>query len=151
MLDTKDNINDLAKIITSEASVGNDAERSSVGFTVLHRMRRNATARVKDVWSGYARNQSPRPWAIRLATTILRNELADTTNGATHFYSPQYMPKEGETTGRADVGGGLEQSGHLKKKNFRPGYAKTFPRVSLPDVNEERFKFWRAPGNGAVR
>ncbi len=109
-LDTKDNINDLATIITSEASVGNDTERSSVAFTVLNRMRRNGGARVKDVGSGYARNQPPRPWAIKLATAILRNELADPTSGATHFYSPQYMPKEGETAGRADVGGGLERA-----------------------------------------
>ena len=138
-------------IITSEASVGNDTERSSVGFTVLNRMGRNGTAQVKDVSSGYARNRPPRPWAIRLATTILRNELADPTNGATHFYSPQYMPKEGEMAGRADVGGGLEQSGNLPKKHYRPGYAKAFSPVTVPHVRERHFRFYRAPGNGHVQ
>jgi len=150
-LDTKDNVNDLARIITSEASVGNDAERSSVGFTVLNRMRRNGTARVKGVSSGFSNNQTPTPDAVSLATKILRNQLADPTSGATHFYSPQFMPKEGETTGRADVGGGLEQSGKLPKKNYRFGYAKAFSPVAVPHVREEHFRFYRAPGNGPVQ
>lgn len=124
-LDTKDNINDLARIINSEASTGNYAERSSVAFTVVNRMRRNATARVKDVSTGYAHSQAATPDAVLLATRILKNQLADPSNGATHFYSPSQMPKEGGNTAGFDISGGLERSGHLKKKNYRPGYAKT--------------------------
>lgn len=135
----------------SEASTRNDAERSSVGFTVLNRMRRNGTARVKDVSSAYSHDQTPAPWAISLATKILKKQLSDPTNGATHFYSPSRMPKEGENTAGFDVGGGLEHSGNLKKKNYRPSYAKTFSAASIPGVREEGFKFWRAPGNGPVR
>ncbi len=149
-LDTRENINELAKIITSEASVGNDIERTSVGFTVLNRMRRNGTIRVEDVSSGYVDNQTPPPWAVSLATSILRNQLADPSNGATHFYSPRRMPKEGEKVRGADTGGGLEQSGKLPKKNYRPAYTKRFSSVKIPNVHEENFSFWRAPGNGTV-
>jgi len=150
-LDTKDNINDLARIIMSEASTGNYAERPSVGFTVLNRMRRNGTARVRDVSTGYAHNQAATPDAVFLATSILKNQFADPTNGATHFYSPGHMPKEKENTAGFDVGGGLEQSGRLRQKNYRPGYAKTWSAMSIPNVREENFKFWRAPGSGPVR
>jgi hypothetical protein len=134
----------------SETSIGNDTERASVGFTVLNRMRRNGTARVKDVWSGYSRNQPPRPWAIRLAAKILRNELADPTNGATHFYSPMNMPKEGQQPGSADIGGGLEQSEDLPNKNYRPGYTKSFSATRIPQVRDKLFRFYRAPGYGTV-
>ena len=61
------------------------------------------------------------------------------------------MPKEGETTGRADIGGGLEQSGKLPRKNYRPGYAKAFAPVTVPHVREEHFRFYKAPGNGHVQ
>jgi len=149
-LDTKDNINDLARIITSEASVGNGTERSSVGFAVLNRMHRNGTARVRDVCSGFSEKQTPTPDAVSLATKILRNQLADPTNGATHFYSPINMPKEGQNTGRADIGGGLEQSGDLPKRNFRPGYTKSFSAMKIPEVRDKLFRFYRAPGYGTV-
>lgn len=83
-LDTDGNVNDLARIITSEASIGNEPERTSVGFTVLNRMRRNGTSRVQDVQSGYVHNQAPAPWAISLAAKILKSQIADPTRGATH-------------------------------------------------------------------
>ncbi|MCW3052062.1 MAG: hypothetical protein JWN14_1232, partial [Chthonomonadales bacterium] len=47
------NQRDLARVIMSEASVGNTAERTAVGWTVLTRMHRNNVANVSDVWGGY--------------------------------------------------------------------------------------------------
>lgn len=150
-LDTEENIDELARIITSEASVGNDIERASVGFTVLNRMLRNGTTRVSDVSSAFSDNQPPRADAVSLATKILRGELPDPTTDATHFYSPRYMPKVGEPTTGYDTSGGQEQTGKLKKKNYKPEYTKTYIRVKIPGVNDERFKFWREPGNGPVQ
>ncbi len=87
-INTKHNIDDLARIIISETSIGNDTERASVGFTVLNRMRRNGTARVKDVWSGYSRNQPPRPWAIRLAAKILSLKARIIRNRSCAIWQP---------------------------------------------------------------
>jgi hypothetical protein len=42
-LDTIDNIHTLARILQSEASVGNASEQTAVGWTVLNRMMRNRT------------------------------------------------------------------------------------------------------------
>ncbi len=149
-LDTNDNINELARIITSEASNGNYQERLSVGFSVLNRMRREGSGRISDVSQGFAENQVPTSDTILLATRILRGEVADPTNGATHFYSPREMPEEGEVTSGFDVGGGLEQSGDLPKKNYRPGYAKHFSPVKIPEVRDKFFRVYRFPGNEPV-
>jgi hypothetical protein len=35
-----------------------------------------------------------------------------------HFYSPRRIPKEGKSTGGADISGGLEQIGGFKKEEF---------------------------------
>lgn len=45
-------------------------------------------------------------------------EINDIREGATHFYSPRSMPKEGESTTGRDVGGGLEQTPGLDKKTI---------------------------------
>ena len=100
-LATQDNVTMLAKtpLIMSEASIGNDAERTAVGWTVRNRMARNNTTRVADVASAYAHNQAPTQQILALALSILQSATSlDPTNGATHFYSPRTMPKEGDNT-----------------------------------------------------
>jgi hypothetical protein len=149
-LTSEDNILDLAKIIMSEASIGNQTERTIVAQTVLNRMKRNNKEKVKDVWNAYAHNQSPTSEIKGLSRRIFMKEINDISEGATHFYSPRSMPKEGESTTGHDVGGGLEQTPGLDKKNYRPSWSLTFERILNDDVREVYYKFYKAPGNGPV-
>lgn len=103
----------LARVLISEASIGNWAEREAVGLTVVNRMRQRATDRVGDVvYEGgfyhYAIDQDPTlfPEYARLAHRLLAGQVDDFTGGATHFFSPYSMPKEGEPTQNFDCLGG---------------------------------------------
>jgi hypothetical protein len=145
-----ENIRDLATVIMSEASIGNFSERQAVGSTVLNRMARNQTDKVKDVWGGFAHNQSPTQEILTMATHLIKGPLADNSNGSTHFYSPNAMPKEGDNTTGFDVGGGLEQTPGLSKKNYRPKWSLDFEAKNVTNVRPVLFKFYRQPGNGPV-
>lgn len=66
-------------------------------------------------------------------------QSAGPTGGATHFYSPKFMPKEGHPTGGRDVGGGLESvPGVLENsqpvRSYRPGWTTSFTEVHVPGV-----------------
>jgi hypothetical protein len=51
------------------------------------------------------------------------------------------MPKEGDTPSDTDdVGGGLEKTPGVSKKNYRPGWAKTFKRVKVKGARPSRYK-----------
>ena len=103
-----DNLNRMAGILQAEA--GSDRDKPAmegIGHTILNRMQRNGTALVADVAGGYARPKPPREDTVALARQVFDRTSVDPTGGATHFYSPQTMPKEGQQT-RGDVGGGLE-------------------------------------------
>ena len=148
---TTDNINRLARVLQSESSVGNDNERTAVGWTVLNRMSRNNTNSVSDVDHAYSRNQAPTQTMRDLAGRLLRGEIPDPTNGATHYYSPRTMPQEGGDTTRYDVGGGLEQVDGLQTRNYRPGWATTFQPSTVTGVRPNYYQFYTAPGNNPVR
>ena len=153
-LNTVQNIADLATVIMSEASVGNNTERTCVGFTVINRMIRNGKTSVKDVWRAYAHNQSATEAIKTLAGELLKGGVADPSGGCTHYYSPRGMP--GETADATklkgyDTGGGLETvPGH--GKTYKPSWAAAanFTYVAVPDVREWYFKFFRVAGTGAV-
>lgn len=149
-LSTPDNIAKLSRILMSEASIGNDAERIAVGSTVLNRMKRKKTARVSNVWGAYAHNQAPTKEVKETARNLLNGKIADNTAGATHYYSPRTMPKEGESTEGYDVGGGLESTAGLLKRNYRPSWALTFEACPITGVRENYYRFYRAQGSGAV-
>ena len=149
-LDTVDNVHTLAGILQSEASVGNVSEQSAVGWTVLNRMMRNGTERVSDVAGAYSTTQPPTAGMLRLAEDLLKGNISDPTDGATHFYSPRRMPKEGQTTTGFDVGGGLELVPPLKEKNYRPSWAAAFMPAIVSDTRPHVYKFHRATGNGPV-
>lgn len=144
------NIADLAKIIMSEASVGNEVERRSVGFTVINRMKRNHKTKVKSVWGAYAHNQAPTQSIKKLAEDILKGSVSDPTQGCTHYYSPRSMPKEGDDVTGFDIGGGLEQVENLSRKNYAPSWALTFIYVNINGVRPTYYKFFKAPGHAPV-
>jgi hypothetical protein len=153
---SSEDIADLAAVIMSEASVSNSTERTCVGFAVVNRMLRTSAiggstsgsrgdrgVNVRSVWSGFAHHQVPAPDIVALAKQILDSIIQDPSDGCTHFYSPRSMPKEGESSEGFDVAGGLEQSGTLSKKNFRPSWANTLQEVTIPGVRVEFYRFFK--------
>jgi hypothetical protein len=148
------NVQNLATLIMSEASIGVPVERTAVGYTVINRMIRNGTSHVSDVWRAYAHNQQPSLAIRTLAAGILQSSVADPSSGATHYYSPLSMPKEGTpaaTLAHYDVKGGLELVPGESKKNYRPGWALTYLAITIAGVRPLYFKFYKAPGSGPVR
>jgi hypothetical protein len=143
-LGSDENITNLATVLMSEASVGNDVERASVGFTVLNRLKNSGETSVDQVWSAYVHSQSPTAELISLARQLLSNQRVDVTEGATHFYSPRSMPREGQPTGNYDVRGGLEQVPGLPERTYAPGWAKTMQFVDIPGVRPAFFKFYKS-------
>ena len=149
-LDTIDNIHTLARILQSEASVGNASEQTAVGWTALNRMMRNRTERVSDIAGAYSTRQPPTAVTLELAKSVLKGNISDPTDGATHFYSPRRMPKEGQATAGFDVGGGLELVPPLKEKNYRPSWAASFLPVIVSGTRPHVYKFHKATGTGPV-
>ena len=141
----------LATILMSEASVGNYAEQVAVGNTVLNRMHRNKTVKVEDVWSAYDRSQAPSKEMLSLAANLLSGKISDNTGGATHYYSPRSMPKEGTPIKGFDVGGGLERIAGRASQSYRPSFVNSFEYVNILDVRESYYKFYFSPGTGKVR
>lgn len=150
-LDTPANVTDLATVIMSEAGIYNSSAQTAVGFTVFNRMIRDKAASVSRVWGGYAHNQAPTPMIRTLAKNILSGKVVDPTKGATHFFSPQLMPRKGQPTTGIDVAGGLEQVAGLPYETYQPGWATRFVHVIVPGVLSSQFQFYREPGNGPVR
>ncbi|MDG6094280.1 cell wall hydrolase [Acetobacter sp. AN02] len=108
---TLPNINDLAAVISAESKGLIDSHPNApfaVGWTLKNRMRRNGISSVRQAWRGYAHSGRLDNRTLAIAHSILEGTTPDPTDGATHFYTPQIMPKEGESTSGADVGGGLE-------------------------------------------
>lgn len=144
-LDTETNVRDLATIIMSEASVGNNVERKAVAWTVRNRMERGNYTNVSDVSSAYATNQVPKPRSIyyNLAKEVLAaNPDEDITNGSTHFFSPRSMPKEGDSTKGFDVKGGLIEVEGIEKKVYSPSWHLTMKRQDINGVRESFFIFY---------
>ncbi|WP_255167771.1 SH3 domain-containing protein [Natrononativus amylolyticus] len=140
---TSQNVDDLARIIMSEASISDTPARTAVGFTVPTRMEQQGVTSVRDVWDAYAIGQDPTAEMIDLADDILACAVADNSGGATHFYSPMSMPKEGEDTSGYDTDGGLEWTEGLDERNYRPGWSLDLERVYVDGVPEMEFKFYR--------
>ena len=149
-LDSGSNIADLSKVIMSEASIGNQVERTAVGFTVVNRMLRNKVTSVSDVWGTYAHRQTPIPEITSLSSQILSGKIPDPTSGATHFYSPLSMPREGDPTSGYDVGGGLERVPPLSYKTYRPSWSLTYTLITVAGTRPAYYKFYRMPNNGPV-
>ena len=150
------NIQDLARVITTEAGGENQAAQTAVGWALRNRMIRNGTDNVERVWSpAFQHRKHPTALATQLATGILKGNITDPTCGATHFYTPNIMPKKGESTANIDVAGGLETTPGVVDEsgkpiqNYRPSFA-TWPQCIVAGVPEASFKFYRQRGDGHV-
>lgn len=145
------NVYDLGRILATECSAGlaNNAERTGVGSTVITRMERNGTLVAADVWGAYGYDKKPSDRDLVMADDLLSGRIRDNTGGATHYYSPWSMPKEGgELIG--DTRGGLEHTPGLKQGNYKPSWSLTFQPIQVPEVRGKFFKFYKQPGSGRV-
>lgn len=160
---TQDNVERLGRVMESECGEqdkGCTPETiQAVGSTVINRMDRAGTDAVKDVTGGeaYASGKTPTPGMMFTAARLLSGQLPDNTGGATNFYSPKSMPKEGGDIDGWDTGGGLEQIAgggpEPHPRNWSPGFAngpKAYPRNIVPGVDDWYFKFYTQPGTGRV-
>ncbi len=149
------NVEDLARVIMSEAGGQSDAEKAMVGQVLMKRLHRAPPDwTVKQVWRGLAHRKAPTEAELALARRIIDGHEPDIAQGATHFYSPDRMPKKGDPTGNADIGGGLEWSVAPDGRtinNYKPGFAAQFPGVDIPGVDPKKFRVFKQPGNGFVR
>lgn len=70
---TKQNIEDLARIIASEARGPNETAQTMVGWTVVNRMKKHHFKMVSSVWANhrYAHGYPPTTTSRRIASAIL--------------------------------------------------------------------------------
>lgn len=151
-----DDIEWLARVIASEAgSVYDkgswvrctDEERAAVGWTVLNRVKSGTYGEtIEEVVTApgqYAHNQNPTPEIIELATKLLKGQIADVNGGATHFFSPISMPKEGEPTIGFDVREGIHhlyQVPGIDKNVYFPSWTTDY--VWVGDLNNVRSTYF---------
>ncbi len=149
---SQDNVQILARVLISEASIGNEAERKAVGLTVINRMKLSNTNKVKDVLAvdgfyHYAINQNPNfyPEYANLAKSLLQGNIVDFTYGATHFFSPYSMPKAGENRTDFDCGGGLvryiDPITSKQEMICTPSWSKAMRYVNLKNMGIRPYYF----------
>jgi hypothetical protein len=154
---TSRNISDLARIIETEARGQSAEAKRAVGAVALNRARRNGVSLIQDVFRGFRYHIEGGEDSRGVASDLLTGRIVDPTGGATHFYTPRIMPKEGEPTGGRDVRGGLEiVPGVVDRygrpvRSYRPRFAAEFEPVTVPGIPPAIFKFYRQPGHGHVR
>ena len=147
-LDTPKNIEHLGSVMTSEAGGVNETAQAAVGWTVINRMKKDKLTNVSDVWDPYAHRHFSNGMSRQLAGHILDGTAKDISDGATHFYTPNIMPKAGEPPSGFDVGGGLETVAGVTKnnkpvQNYRPGWAQRYHPVYVSGILEKDFKFYK--------
>ena len=156
------NIEQLASVIRSEAEGENLAARTAVGFVILNRMKRNQARSVSELWTHnrFMHNKPPRREDLDLSRKILTSQIADNSEGATHFYTPGIMPGASPEYARqhpnlVEIVPGQEQIDAEGKPALTrvPSWAVApgFTQVTIPDVEEHRFKFYRQTGDDYVR
>ncbi len=142
----------LARVLISEASIGNDMERQAVGLTIINRMKQQKTPNVRDVirrygFPQYATNQDPSdyPEYFLLAQSLLSGHIKDFTKGATHFFSPYSMPKKGQSQRNFDCGGGYMRYRNPNNRRFEmictPSWSKSFRYVNLQKLGVRPYFF----------
>lgn len=141
-----------ARVLISEASIGNDVERQAVGLTIINRMKQQKTPNVRDVitrygFAQYATNQDPAnyPEYFLLAQGLLSGHIKDFTKGATHFFSPYSMPKKGQSKKNFDCDGGYVRYRNPKSRRLEmictPSWSKSFRYVNLQKLGVRPYFF----------
>ena len=148
----------LATVIASEAGSIHDKgswvrctdeERAAVGWTVINRLNAGTYGKsirnIVTAQAQYAHNQEPNAEVKELARKLLAGTIEDTTGGATHFFSPISMPKEGEPTAGFDTGGGIHNVSGIGSKIYFPSWTDTMTYVGdLKNVRKSYFMFYRS-------
>ncbi len=138
----------LATALMSEASVGTAEERVAVAWTIFNRVSSpdypNTICEVVNQRGQYATNQKPTQELLGLAASLISNPGEDPTGGATYFFSPISMPKEGEATGGYDIGGGLHEVEGISSKVYFPSWALTMEYAGdISGVRPAYYMFYR--------
>ncbi len=137
----------LARIIVSEASVGNENEQRAVAWTFRNRLDRGLS-----IYS-YAMNNTPNNnWYYLLAGQVLTAPVeADVSKGATHFFSPRSMPRQGEEArckvngGIYDCQGGLVFVEGLDRPAYAPFWHLLYEWLPCEGIRKTHFLFYRIP------
>ena len=137
----------IAKVIVSEASVGNKEEQRAVAWTFRNRLDRGLSL------LSFAMDRTPnREWYLELAREVLTAPAeADVTKGATHFFSPRSMPLQGEEHrckgqgGIYDCDGGLVFVEGLDKPAYAPFWHLLYEWLPVPGIRKTHFLFYRIP------
>ena len=147
----QDNIKDLGSVISSEARGQNNTERAMVGWAIVNRMKQRHAKRVSDVWHGFSHSHKPDQSDTKLATDILTGKERDISQGATHFYTPGRMPKEGDSIPvGTDARGELESVVGVTRngqpvRNYTPSWTRNRVAINIPGVRDSIFKFYKVP------
>lgn len=148
---TDDNVQLLGRVLTAECGTKlcTPQEIQAAGSTVINRMDKLGTDDVADVAKPgqYAIAKQSDPGLAFTAYRLLSGQLGDNTGGARYFYSPRSMPMEGQDIAGRDVKGGLEQIPGQPVRNYRPGWAKTYPQKQVDGVRDWFFKLYTDPSN----
>ncbi|MEE3717834.1 cell wall hydrolase [Tumidithrix elongata RA019] len=142
----------LARVLISEASIGNKSERQAVGLTVINRMKKAGSKNVQEVVKAgnfyhYAIDQDPTlyPEYAELAKQLLAGKVRDFTGGATHFYSPYSMPKKGEKNHGFDCEGGFVRYTNPETNKpvliCTPSWSKTLRYIDLAHAGIRPYYF----------
>ena len=147
-------------IQTEAGGVPGVEAKTAVGWTLLNRMHCNHVTTVHQAWRGFNHDKPPLPDTLALAKRLLSGNVPDPTDGATHFYTPQIMPKEEATIPQGfDIGDGLESVAGVKDRhnrpvqNYRPSFADDprFKDIYIKGVDDFNFKFYKAAGTVTTR
>lgn len=138
----------LATAIMSEASIGTNEERVAVAWTIFNRVDSpsfpNTVCDVVYQGGQYATNQEPTQKILDLSTSLIDDRGTDPTGGATYFFSPISMPKEGDATRGYDVGGGLHEVTGIDENVYFPSWTLTMvPTGDIPGVRPAYYMFYQ--------
>jgi Cell Wall Hydrolase len=141
------NVECLAAVIMSEASLGTQEERVAIAWVIFNRVSSpsfpNTICGVALEPRQFATNQNPTTEILNLARSLISHPGIDPIGGATYFFSPISMPKEGDPTDGFDVGGGLHTVPGISGRVYFPSWTNTLYWVgNLPNIRQTHYMFF---------